>query len=44
MAVNPDSDRSLRDLLLFVSGLCAGGFLTAVLFAMAVGGGLVHIT
>jgi hypothetical protein len=44
MAPNPDGDRSSRDVLLFVCGLCAGGFLTAILFAMAVGGGLVHMT
>jgi hypothetical protein len=39
-----DGDRSWRDVLLFVSGLGAGGFVTAILFAMAVSGGLVHFT
>jgi hypothetical protein len=42
MAQRDDGDRSLRDILLFVSGLGAGGFLTAILFAMAVSGGLVR--
>src|SRR3954447_1281313 len=44
MAQRDDGDRSLRDILLFVSGLGAGGFLTAILFAMAVSGGLVRFT
>jgi len=44
MAQRNDGDRSLRDMLLFVSGLGAGGFLTAILFAMAVSGGLVRFT
>jgi hypothetical protein len=43
MARRDDGDRSLRDILLFVSGLGAGGFLTAILFA-AVSGGLVRFT
>jgi len=39
-----DDDHSLRDILLFVSGLGAGGFLTAILFAMAVSGGFMRFT
>jgi hypothetical protein len=43
MAEN-NGDLSLRDILLFVSGLGAGGFVTAILFAMAVSGGLLRFT
>jgi hypothetical protein len=45
MAQNDNGDRSLHGILLFVSGLGAGGgSLPAILFAMTVNGGLVHFT
>ena len=43
MALEPDQARGqYTEILLFVTGMGAGGFLVALLFAFAISGGFVH--
>jgi hypothetical protein len=37
-------NREYREIFLFVTGMAAGGFIAAVLFALAVTGGIIQFT